>query len=246
MNTKLCLAIFAMIAVPFGTGCFLVPDDALDDIKNELPQSKNTLRIDAIADGSGKTHIAVCVADPVVCRDAEGLFSAAMGNEAPMDLPFIVDYKEGDGSAVGRFQGDLMGQAEGSTITVTHKDDPKTASTATLPAPAKITAPADNSLISLATDEIKLTWDSSGGADPMEWSASVECSTPNEISPTQIDDTGEIVIDPAKLNLKAGETCKVTLHLSRWRDGTIEPAYKDNGLITAKQTRSVTIDVMAP
>jgi hypothetical protein len=78
----------------------------------------------------------------------------------------------------------------------------------------------------------------------MEWGATVECSTPAvEVTPTKIDDTGEVAIDPAKLNLKAGETCKVTLHLSRWRDGAIETTYQPDGLITAKQTRSVGISV---
>jgi hypothetical protein len=107
-----------------------------------------------------------------------------------------------------------------------------------------ITGPMEGAAVSLATDQIKLTWDSKAGADPMEWSATVECSTPAaEVTATKIEDTGEFIIDPAKLNLKAGETCKVTLHLSRWRDGTIETAFKSNGLITAKQTRSVTINV---
>ena len=244
MNTNLCLVISSLIVMPFCTGCFLVPDDALDDIKNELPQSKNTLRIDAIADGSGKTHIIACVADPVVCRDAEGPFSAAIGNGAGVNLPFVVDYTEGDGSAVGRFQGDLTGDAGESTITVTHKNDPKTASIATLPPAATIVGPTEGTSISLATDKIQLTWDSNGGTDPMSWSATVECSSPvGEISATNIDDNGEVIIDPPKLNLTPGETCTVTLLLSRWRDGTIESAFQNNGLITAKQTRSVKISV---
>jgi hypothetical protein len=107
-----------------------------------------------------------------------------------------------------------------------------------------ITLPMEGAAVSIATDQIKLTWDSKAGKDPMEWGATVECSTPAvEVTPTKIDDTGEVVIDPAKLNLKAGETCKVTLHLSRWRDGAIETTYQPDGLITAKQTRSVGISV---
>lgn len=243
MSMKLRLAAFAMIAIPLGTGCFLVPEDAVDTFKEELPQSKNTLRIDALADGSGKTHMVACVADPVVCRNADGPIAASIGDTAAVDLPFAVDYMQGDGSIVGRFQGDLTGDAAESPIVVTRKGDAATKSTVTLPAPALITAPMEGAMISLATDQIKLTW-SMGGADPMEWSATVQCSTPAaEVTATKIDDTGEIVIDPAKLNLKAGETCKVVLHLSRWRDGTIETAFSGNGLITAKQTRSVTINV---
>lgn len=247
MNMKLRFTVFAMIAVPLGTGCILVDKDTVDDIKdditNEIPQSKNTLRIDAIADGSGKTHVIACVADPVLCRNAEGPFSAAIGDTAAVNLPFVVDYQE-SGTDVGRFQGDLTGDMPESTITVTHNNDPNAKSTATLPAPALITAPMEGAAISLAKDQIKLTWDSKGGTDSMEWSATVECSTPaTEITATKIDDTGEFVVDPAKLNLKAGETCKVALHLSRWRDGTIETAYKGTGLITAKQTRTVNISV---
>jgi len=246
MKSKLCLVALAMIATPIATGCFLIPQDAVDDIKNELPQAKNTLRIDAVAEGSGKTHVIVCVADPVVCRDAEGPFVAALADTAPINLPFVLDYTEGDGSKVGRFQGDVTGDMPESTLTVTHKGDATLKSTAVLPPPATITAPVEGAAISLATDQIKLTWDSKGGTDSMEWSATVECSTPaTDVNATKIDDTGEIVIDPAKLNLKAGETCKVTLHLSRWRDGTIETAFQSNGLglITAKQTRSVQITV---
>jgi hypothetical protein len=246
MNMKLCLAVFAMIAVPLGTGCFVIPEDAIDDIediKDDLPQSKNTLRIDAIADGSGKTRVIACVADPVVCRNADGPFAAAMGDSAAVNLPFAVDYTQGDGSSVGRFQGDLTGDMAESTITVTRKGDGTMKSTAILPQPAMITGPMEGAAISLATDQIKLTWDTKTN-DSIEWSATVECGAPAApVAATKIEDTGEVIIDPAKLNLKSGETCKVTLHLSRWRDGTIESAFQGNGLITAKQTRSVAITV---
>ncbi len=244
MNTKLRFAAFAMITVPLATGCFLIPEDAVDDFKNELPQSKNTLRIDAIADGSGKTHVIACVADPVVCINADGPIAAAFDKAAAVDLPFVVDYTQGDGKKIGRFQGDVTGDMAESTITVLRKGDDTTKSTATLPPPAMITGPMEGAAVSVATDQIKLMWDTKGGADPMEWGATVECGTPAvEVAPTKIDDTGEIVIDPAKLNIKAGETCKVMLHLSRWRDGVIESAFGSNGLITAKQTRSVLINV---
>lgn len=244
MNTKLGLTVFTLFTIPLFTGCFLIPEDAVDTFKEELPQSKNTLRIDALADGSGNTHVTVCVADPVVCRDAEGPFTAAIGNTAAVNLPFVVDYTQGDGSNVGRFQGDTTGDMPESTITVIRKNDPANQSTVTLPAPAMITSPTEGSMISLATDQIKLTWDSKGGTDSMEWSATVECNTPpTEIAATKIDDSGEVVIDPAKLNLKSGEMCKVALHLSRWRDGTVEMAFQQSGLITAKQTRTVTINV---
>jgi hypothetical protein len=244
MNKNLRLAAFAMVTVSFATGCFIVPQDVVDDIKNEVPQSKNTLRIDALSDGSGKTRVIACVADPVVCINADGPIAAAIGDTAAVDLPFVVDYTQADGKNIGRFQGDVPGDMAESTITVTRKGDSSTKSTATLPSPAMITGPMEGAAVSLATDQIKLTWDSKAGTDPMEWSATVKCSTPAaEITATKIDDTGEIMIDPAKLNVIAGETCKVTLHLSRWRDGVIETAFQQNGLITAKQTRSVTIDV---
>jgi len=244
MNIKLRLAAFAMIAIPLGTGCFLIPEDTVEDIKNELPQTKNTLRVDAFADGSGKTHITTCVADPVVCINADGPFAATIGDTAPVPLTFVVDYVQGDGKIVGRFQGDLTGDMAESTIAVTRKGDPTTKSTATLPPPALITAPTEGTAISLATDQIKLTWDSKGGTDPMEWSATVECSTPAaEIEPTQIAETGRVATNPAKTNPKTRETQQVNFQPHRWRDGTVEMAYKDNGLITAKQTRSVMINV---
>jgi hypothetical protein len=244
MNTKLGLTIFALIAVPLGSGCFVIPQDAIDDIKEEIPQSKNTLQINALADGSGKTRVTACVADPIVCRNADGPFTAMLDTGAAVEMPFVVDFTEPDGSKVGRFQGSVGGDTPESTLAVMRNGDAATKSTVTLPAPAVITAPMEGAMLSLATDQIKLTWDSKGGTDQMEWGASVECSTgPAEVSPTTIPDNGEVVIDPAKLNLKSGETCKVSLHLTRLRDGMIEKAFEGNGLITVKQTRSVTISV---
>lgn len=244
MNKTLCLTLFAMVAVPLGSGCFIIPQDAVDGIKEELPQSKNTLQINALADGSGKTHVTACVADPIVCRDADGPFSALIDTGAPVDMPFVVDFTEADGAKVGRFQGDVAGDAPESTLTVMRNGEVATKSTVTLPAPAAITAPMEGAMVSLATDQIKLTWDSTGGKDQMEWGATVECSTPAvEVAPTTIPDNGAVVIDPAKLNLKAGETCKITLHLTRLRDGLIEKAFEGKGLITVKQTRSVMINV---
>jgi len=244
MNRKLCLTIFALIAVPLGSGCFLIPQDAIEGIKEDLPQSKNTLQINALADGSGKTHVTACVADPVVCRNADGPFAAMMDTGAPADMPFVVDFTEPDGAKVGRFQGDVTGDAPESTLTVMRNGETTTKSTVTLPPPAAITAPTEGAMLSLATDQIKLTWDSKGGMDQMEWSASVECSAGlAEVAATTIPDNGEVVIDPAKLNLKSGETCKVALHLTRLRDGMIEKAFEGNGLITVKQTRSVTVSI---
>lgn len=244
MNKTLCLTIFAMIAVPLGSGCFIIPQDAVEGIKDELPQSKNTLQINALADGSGKTHVTACVADPIVCRNADGPFAAMIDTGMSVDMPFVVDFTEGDGAKVGRFQGDVTGDAPESMLTVMRNGDTATKSTVTLPPAATITAPMEGAMISLATDQIKLTWDSKGGMDQMEWSATVECSAPAaEVAATTIPDNGEVAIDPAKLNLKEGETCKVTLHLTRLRDGVIEKAFDGRGLITVKQTRSVTITV---
>ena len=243
MNRKLGLMIFGLIAVPLGSGCFLIPQDAVEVIKDELPQSKNTLQINAVADGSGKTHVIACVADPIVCRNADGPFAAMIDTGAAVDMPFVVDFSEPDGAKVGRFQGDVTGDAAESTLTVMRNGEAATKSTVSLPVPPAITAPMEGATLSLATDQIKLAWDKDG-SDQMEWGASVECPTGiSEIGATTIPDTGEVIIDPAKLNLKTGETCKVALHLTRLRDGTIEKAFEGNGLITVKQTRSVTINV---
>jgi hypothetical protein len=116
MNTKLGLTIFALIAVPLGSGCFVIPQDAIDDIKEEIPQSKNTLQINALADGSGKTRVTACVADPIVCRNADGPFTAMLDTGAAVEMPFVVDFTEPDGSKVGRFQGSVGGDTPESTL----------------------------------------------------------------------------------------------------------------------------------
>ncbi len=244
MNMQLRLAIFTLVATSL-TACFLVPQEAVDAVKDQIPQVENTLRIDALADGSGRTRMIACVSDPVVCVNADGPFAASIGGAAAANLNFVVDYKEADGKEIGRFQGELSMDTPDAEIAVTRAGNADTKSVVTLPEPAMITAPTDAAAFSAATDTIQLTWDSKAGTDPMEWSATVECAMPPafEVIATKIDDTGEVVIDPAKLNLKAGETCNVTLHLSRWRDGTIEKAFAGKGLITAKQTRSVKITV---
>jgi len=249
MNKGFHLAWLVFAAAPFANGCFLVSDDIKDDltnITNDLPSVTATLKIEAIADGSGKTHVDVCSAEGIACTNVHGPFQASLDAGALVDLKFVESYKEKDGTSVGSFQADLPGDKPGSKITVIRaKDDAKT-SVVTMTEPAVITAPAADTKFSLATDTIKLTWDATSSEDPLEWTSSAECTTQSsgpETAGTKIDDTGELVIDPAKLNLKAGETCQVTIYLRRWRDGTIESDYNKNGLITSKQIRTITFEV---
>jgi hypothetical protein len=203
-----------------------------------------TMKIEAIADGSGKTHLDACATNGgLVCTTVTGPFKASINDGEPAALTFVENYKETDGTPVGTFQGDLTGDAPESTIFVKRNTSDGPGSTVTMPEPAVITAPAEGATLSLATDEIRLMWEAKGSKDPLEWTSAVKCGEMTSgpaTAGTPIEDTGDLLIQPSELNLKAGETCEVTLILRRWRDGTIEGAFTGNGLITAKQIRSVT------
>lgn len=113
-------------------------------------------------------------------------------------------------------------------------------STVALPAPFAITAPATNASFSRANDDIVVTWAASGETDPMSWSAIGGC--------TQLAG-GQVSGDPGTLTIPAGMimgtdtsgTCNVVVSLERTREGALDPAYGEGGVIRARQLRSVTL-----
>jgi hypothetical protein len=129
------------------------------------------------------------------------------------------------------------------TVALTRANDTSApASTATLPAPFKITAPTAGATASRAAD-LTLTWDTTG-ADAMTYEASGACI--KAVFKTAIpSDSGTFVIPKGTIaptdTSKANDTCQVQITIRRTRNGTLDKAYGYGGDIAAAQTRVVSV-----
>lgn len=232
---------------PLVAGCIIVNDN-IEDIAGTTLDPKTKLEINIVADGTGKTHVEACSSDASLsCLEINGPITASNGGVF-VDLPFVVDHVEADGTKVGSFMADLMGDADGTEITVKSKAtataDP--GSVVALPKAPIIATPAADAMISAATDTIKLTWSPSGEADRLEWTSAIVCpskTTEPALQGAAVTDTGTLEILPKDLVLPAGETCSVEIILRRGRDGVLEKAFQGRGGIAAVQSRSVTVTV---
>ena len=114
-------------------------------------------------------------------------------------------------------------------------------STMTLPAPFHITAPAASTNFSRSSDDIQLTWESSGTADSMHLNLDGDCI--RILHKDLSGDTGSYTIAHDDIELASdadeGTSCEITLSLERRRVGHLDPGYGEGGVITAVQTRSV-------
>lgn len=114
-------------------------------------------------------------------------------------------------------------------------------SAVTLPAPFVLTGPTENAGISRQSP-ITITWSGSGQADPMHWDANGDCI--QAVGADISSDTGTATIAAGTIVPQQGQgtaSCTVTIHLSRTRAGTLDPAYGKGGEINAVQERSVDI-----
>lgn len=115
-------------------------------------------------------------------------------------------------------------------------------SNVTLPSPFNITGPAANTTFSRAADDVVVTWDTSGQADPMSWVMAGDCI---EIR------AGDINGDPGTLTIAANqfvalqdhetETCSVTISIRRIRGGTVDPNYGEGGEFLGRQLREIDV-----
>jgi hypothetical protein len=114
-------------------------------------------------------------------------------------------------------------------------------STASLPKPFNITAPPAGKSYSRATDDITVTYDTTGTADGMTWELSGDCV--NGGSGTVTGDTGSFTILHASLPssdpMQKTTSCSVSVILKRTRSGQVDPAYGYGGSASATQTRTV-------
>lgn len=202
--------------------------------------------IDIKADGLGTTAIQVCIEEPngLTCGRKKGsdeAFVASSDGES-VDLVFQVAGAGSEDYEAGAFVGELAGDMAGKVIAVAW--DGEAAFEATLPVPFAITEPATDAVFSLATDTITVKWEPSGEADIIEWSYSGKCSNGNWSAPGgKEDDAGEFVIPAEGFSNLPADGCSVTVEMGRRRKGTVDPATKHEGFISAAQVRTATFTV---
>ena len=238
----------ALVAVPALAlaGCQKEGETAPSTPPVVTPQTPGSAIVDIEADGSGTTAIEVCIEEPdgLVCGRAKGsdaAFKASSDGEA-VDLKFQLTGSGSDDYEAGAFVGALAGDAAGKVISVSWGGEP--AFEATLPAPFMITEPAIGAVFSLATDTITVKWSPSGEADIIEWSYSGKCSNGNWTAPGgKEEDTGELVMPPEGFSNLPPDGCSVTIEMGRRRKGTVDPATKHEGFISAAQVRTATFTV---
>lgn len=111
-------------------------------------------------------------------------------------------------------------------------------STVTLPRPFAITAPAQDSAVSRASD-LTFTWSDAGEIDAMSWALDGPCIQYQ--SDTIENDNGSFTIpeDTIMVVGSADQSCTATLRVYRTRDGELDPNYGEGGSIHATQTRAV-------
>jgi hypothetical protein len=88
---------------------------------------------------------------------------------------------------------------------------------------------------------LTVTWDASHTTDVMKWRAEGTCIVTAQAD--TITDTGSTTIPAGTLAKTQGanvpDTCTVTLSLSRYRPGSLDPRYGDGGSIVGQQTRTM-------
>ena len=115
-------------------------------------------------------------------------------------------------------------------------------STASMPAPFDLTAPADAAVFSRASDPITVTWDPSASADGMVVRLSSDCT---------LESTQDVAGDPGTYTFEVGsyevadgseaESCEGTVTVERRRAGTLDEAFGEGGEVYAAQRREVKI-----
>ena len=117
-------------------------------------------------------------------------------------------------------------------------DDGAPRSVATLPAPFAIAAGAASTSRAAALD---LDW-SPGSADQMSWSASGDCI--DSVGQVPVDDSGTTTIAANTLKKRAAagtpDSCTVTVTMTRFRDGDLDPGYGKGGAAYGVQERTLT------
>lgn len=111
-----------------------------------------------------------------------------------------------------------------------------------LPAPMTIRAPENEVQLSRAGDALELRWGPTS-SDPIRYELEGNCIA--RLADTLPGDSGIVVIEKGKIQpiseMRANESCDVTVKLVRTRAGVVDPAYGEGGNFAAEQVRRVTI-----
>ncbi len=129
-------------------------------------------------------------------------------------------------------------RADGSVLDGTRVD---------LPSILQITAPAPNRRMRVG-EVFDLTWTPAVGGS-IELTTITQCSGVTRADFLDVSDTGSYTIDTGSLPglldpaVNQANGCLLTLDLDRQRRGTLDPAFRGGGFVTATQTRSVEVDL---
>jgi hypothetical protein len=144
--------------------------------------------------------------------------------------------------------------AEDTVFTVRlerEEDDDATGNTGRLPAPFVITSDLDSDPISRG-DDLEITWDPSGSDDEMTLEVDDDIGDSCIFSKTfdrrdGLDDSGAYIIEGGELDGTSGddETCEITLHMIREREGVRDRKLDPESTFFLRQVRS-TIATSSP
>jgi hypothetical protein len=201
--------------------------------------------INAFATGDGNTTVRAALR---VGGGASNTFLEMVGDDQ-----LLASMGEGDPVEMGEksflgsrwYTAEFDADAEDTEFNVAFErtvDEPAPESKMTMVAPFELTAPASSAEYSRATDDIEITWDASGSSDDMIVNIDGDCVQlyHEDLS----GDTGSFTVvagtlDPAQD--QDDETCSVTIELIRHRDGNLDPAYGEGGVIYARQIRTIQV-----
>ncbi len=140
------------------------------------------------------------------------------------------------------YEAGFDGDAAGTPVRVSlarSADTSAPESVVTLPAPFEFSSPPANAPFARSAG-VTVTWDGSGGADPLQLTARGAC-----IQPVELDlagDTGTQTLMPfVASSSNETNTCSVSLTLVRRRVGTVDPAYGKGGVFRATVSRALLI-----
>ena len=219
---------------------------ACTDVKSSsIKTSGMSAHMHVTADGTGNTtataslNVDDSAVDYIDLSPGDTLTASASGQTQPMsrlDVLNAISYS-------ANFSG-LDAENTQYTIALTRMSDTSApASTATLPKPFRLTAPAAGQSFSRAGADIPVTWDAVG-TDPMTYEITGSSCVQTVIATNIPGDSGSVTIPRSRLMPTAGSStasCQITITIRRSRNGKLDSAYGYGGNIFAEQARTVTV-----
>jgi hypothetical protein len=228
-----------LLTALFALGCSVTQSE-------DLETSGMGASITVSADGSGVSSVSARLSTDAnalnsIQLDSGDIFLATAGTQSEdMSMLDVLD----DISYQASFSGqDSAGTTYNVALNRRSGFVSAPSSTVTMPAPYNITTPTSSATFSRQSDDVTVTYDSSGTGDPVTWNiSSTTCSS--SPSGSVANDSGSFTIAKGSLVTTDAQeknlTCQVTITLQRTRTGTIDSHYGYGGTINATQERSVT------